>query len=727
MNVARFNGSLRVASMNAWQHLEPLERAYTRVIRQAGREAAANLQQLKLTAAVAPDDPNWQLPAEGVLLSNEALVARATARLGKIHRQIVSATASKPLARAGIAWDVTHPLSQNLLDLAAQRTGTRLAQTVQPIIRESVLASYADGLSVADAAAAIREKVADVAPWQARMLARTDLNSLANGGSVMAASMAGLEFKQWLTAEDDRVRETHMEADGQVVPIDQQFDVGGESLDYPGDPAGSDEEVCNCRCTVLYLDAAEATTASAHRFGRVPSAGMAVVNGRASVGSPERSSRMPGRGFAAAPTAAPVEPPLAAGAAWVSDIAFEGAATGDGRYMLPGSLTWREPPLTLMAMTETSEGGHLGAFVAGRMDTFAKSATNMDGEKLPDGVTAIQSRGVFDVAGEDGAEVARLVADETVRGISVDLAVDDWVFRDPESGELIEVDEASEDDMERAFFGELQFAVRQGTILAATVCPTPAFADARIALAASADGKRVIRVWAPFKLAYYADIFEHSPGSLGWVTASGMTPSKPPKGWFFTPEASEPTPLTVTKDGRVYGHMALWESCHTGYPGRCVPPPSSPSGYRYFNLGEVECADGERVSAGAITLEALHADTDRPLSVDRVRAHYEHTGVVAAYVRAVDGKHGIWVSGALRASLSEQHARDLMGAKPSGDWRQVTPGGPLEMLGVHAVNEPGYPVPRLVAAALLPSGDRVVFEFDEPSGRVPSRGFARVA
>ncbi len=177
------------------------------------------------------------------------------------------------------------------------------------------------------------------------------------------------------------------------------------------------------------------------------------------------------------------------------------------------------------------------------------------------------------------------------------------------------------------------------------------------------------------------------------------------------PEADQPTPLTVEPDGRVYGHMALWDSCHTGYPGQCVPPPRSPSGYAYFNLGEIECADGTRVAAGALTLDGLHADTDRPLSPAAVRRHYEDTGMVAAFVRATDGKHGIWVAGTLRADLPERYARDLMGAKPSGDWRQLRPGGPLEMLGVRAVNFPGFPVPRMVAAAMAPSGVRAELQF----------------
>ena len=33
--------------------------------------------------------------------------------------------------------------------------------------------------------------------------------------------------------------------------MDEAFDVGGAQLQFPGDPDGPAEEVCNCRCTLL--------------------------------------------------------------------------------------------------------------------------------------------------------------------------------------------------------------------------------------------------------------------------------------------------------------------------------------------------------------------------------------------------------------------------------------------------------------------------------------------
>jgi len=54
--------------------------------------------------------------------------------------------------------------------------------------------------------------------------------------------------KVWGTAGDDHVRPDHQDAEGQEVPINATFSVGGEDLLYPGDPDGSDEQTAGCRC-----------------------------------------------------------------------------------------------------------------------------------------------------------------------------------------------------------------------------------------------------------------------------------------------------------------------------------------------------------------------------------------------------------------------------------------------------------------------------------------------
>lgn len=75
--------------------------------------------------------------------------------------------------------------------------------------------------------------------------------SVAGGDNVRGDSQP---TKVWESVGDDHVREAHLEADGQEVPISEPFIVDGESLMFPGDTnlGASAGNVINCRCGVSY-------------------------------------------------------------------------------------------------------------------------------------------------------------------------------------------------------------------------------------------------------------------------------------------------------------------------------------------------------------------------------------------------------------------------------------------------------------------------------------------
>lgn len=411
------------------------------------------------------------------------------------------------------------------------------------------------------------------------------------------------------------------------------------------------------------------------------------------------------------------ETPLEPGAAWDAVLVVEGVETPDRRGMRPGSLDWRELPLTLMAMIETSAFGHEGAEVSGRIDTITRATAGK-----------IMGGGVFDT-GEFGQEIQRMVADRTLRGVSVDVIAHEIEFTEPEGYEGEPMDEWD-------LMWEGTMWVVKGTILGATVCPMQAFDDADIAIAASCQtviqkGEPVLlRFTFPLELAAADPVVASVPGvaiplplgevgelagdpngtiingptlSMDGITASaaGAAPVRPPVAWFEVLEADEPTPLTVTDDGQVYGHAALWGTCHIGLPG-CTTPPRSESGYAYFNLGEIVTEEGTRVACGKITLGTGHAD----LRASRQQAmeHYDHTGTAVVDVVCSDGKHGPWVCGAVRPDVDAARVRELRASPISGDWRPTN--GHLELVGLLAVNVPGFPVPRQRAlAASVGNGD----------------------
>jgi hypothetical protein len=184
---------------------------------------------------------------------------------------------------------------------------------------------------------------------------------------------------------------------------------------------------------------------------------------------------------------------------------------------------------------------------------------------------------------------------------------------------------------------------------------------------------------------------------------AAVAPLKPPMAWFTRPEANEPTPLTFTAAGEVYGHLALWESCHSGFQGgafsECVTAPRSGTGYQMFHLGQLETDDGT-VAVGKLTYGTGHAPLAAGLQA--ASAHYDNTGSVGAFVRATDGRHGIWLAGAVRSDLAPEGVRDMRANPPSGDWRSLN--NQLELVAALSVVVPGFPIPRSQLALSASAG-----------------------
>ncbi len=107
------------------------------------------------------------------------------------------------------------------------------------------------------------EELFDLRHDEANRIARTETTSAYNFSTNVSWAQTGLvEGKGWLTAEDDAVRDVHEQADQQSVALDDSFLVGGETLAYPGDPAGSGWNIINCRCTIEPVFAGEALNPS---------------------------------------------------------------------------------------------------------------------------------------------------------------------------------------------------------------------------------------------------------------------------------------------------------------------------------------------------------------------------------------------------------------------------------------------------------------------------------
>lgn len=709
------------ASLGATQaverHIGSLERLWQG---QIGKAGVLSAHRFALTAAA-----DWQPPVEGALITEAQLSALAAALnkdLLPIWTRVVLETANPPLATVDISWTVKHPAARRLIDQAAQRTGARLGEAVQFVLRDTIQTAYDQGLSVRETSALIQTAIAEAAPWQADMLARTDLNSLGNGASKAAASEVGIAYKTWLATMDDKTRPEHVDADGQTVPMDGTFLVGGEDADYPGDPNLSDAMACNCRCTLIYGDTLEESNALLSDAGGTIMHDMATKEQRR-----RKYQRRSAHGKVTAFTLAEAEAALDRKQALVAApqaLPFDGIAAIENkvsddnslapRVILGNALSWPEMPVSFMAQTVTDEA-HKGAEIAGRIDSFARKRgkgkmndINFSGElTTPYGVN----------------DVAPMIADQTMRYVSADLGASEWAIVDRKT-----LEEVPQEDLDINALQEGAYALgcTSAKIKAVTLVPAQAIEGAIVALTASADecgvgieallSEEIFSLAAFGALAIERDLQVVFPSGValnGEALVASATDWAPPAEWFSMPELPGKMPLTITKEGRVYGHLATWDSCHASFLPSCVPPPHSPSNYGRFHTAYIDAEDGSEINVGKLMFSTDGGHADTRLNAVKAQRYYDKTGMFAAALRASDGQYGIWVCGALNPDMtSEQRVemrRQLRLHPPSGDWRPYPDG--YDLLCGLAVSVPGFGIPNEGAkVTIIASSSGVEFQ-----------------
>lgn len=162
----------------------------------------------------------------------------------------------------------TRPFVHRFIEDAANKM-TNTPTEVYGVVSKLVDAAVTNGASIPDLAAQIQQalSVTGTDTWKnrAETVARTEIHAAYVGGRYDAYAMIveadpGTQWvKRWLSAEDERTRPTHREADGQAVPFSTPFRVGDADLLFPGDPTGPPGEVINCRCDMLLEEAGQPT------------------------------------------------------------------------------------------------------------------------------------------------------------------------------------------------------------------------------------------------------------------------------------------------------------------------------------------------------------------------------------------------------------------------------------------------------------------------------------
>jgi len=170
----------------------------------------------------------------------------------------------------GIQWDAGDMRMQYwankrsvYLEEINTNTFTHAGDAIDATIRQGI----ADGLTVPEMAREIKKAVHDV--YEVRLgkpvepnglfdlggmsssqtIARTEMGSIASMTRADIFKEEGIEKIEWVTSQDDRVRDSHADLDGKVVRFGEEFPNVG--LRWPRDEGGAAGEVINCRCAYV--------------------------------------------------------------------------------------------------------------------------------------------------------------------------------------------------------------------------------------------------------------------------------------------------------------------------------------------------------------------------------------------------------------------------------------------------------------------------------------------
>lgn len=737
--------------------IEACEKLVMKLCKQIMDEVASQVGHVKVAAAE-PVPPPQEPPGESaVSLDTLALIATlwATVALAdlipfigsiwdfgarKTRRQIDKAVPSQRSSRMPTIGDpATRTLAEDYLANAPNRVSV-FSDDMWKIARAQLLEGFMEGESIDKLRDRLRLNVPKLSAPRARTIARTEVISASNAGSLAMVELGGFTGKKgWLATEDERTRPTHRQAEDDYhdspIPLGDAFVVGGFPLHFPGDPTGPPEEIINCRCTMTYeLEDEPLTAAGGDMAGE-----------------------------------------------WIGVLALEGVCTGDGRMFSPESLTWAQLPVPLMWQEKTGEG-HEGSVIVGNITSIARVGNQ------------IMGRGTFDLSTEDGMEAYDRVKSGYLKGVSIDA--------DSFSTDSVEYVYSDGEDDAQVSLVIFHSARIRGATLCALPAFSEAFIQAMpgidMPLTAAAikghdtstsdkpwdKGTNLKRLDSPMPVATARAMFawmddsqvkdgkivkdackfphhevsaDGTPGAAnleacsagvaalhgarggtdipqadkkgvyahlaGHLKDAGRTPPKfgiedsltaaayiltipdvPPVEWFQEPtDVDMSGALTVTDEGRVYGYLAPAGVAHRSFKDRVTVPMGNVD-YSLYMGRETLVAGGGRIITGALTMDCGHASTgfrDPTMAMD----HYDNSFSIVATVRIGECTKGVWVAGSLVPGLSANQVSRIMACQLSGDWRpHRDKSGWREFAGALLVPVPGFAMTRTEASVRVEEG-----------------------
>jgi len=125
---------------------------------------------------------------------------------------------------------------------ASERTLARVDSQINQIITDG----YRSGKGINDVANSLNQRFDQLTSWESKRIARTEIHNSHNTAVMDTYKELDIEYTMWVAAEDERTRDSHLEINGEIIPMGGTYSNG---LAFPGDTNGDIEEWINCRCS----------------------------------------------------------------------------------------------------------------------------------------------------------------------------------------------------------------------------------------------------------------------------------------------------------------------------------------------------------------------------------------------------------------------------------------------------------------------------------------------
>jgi len=155
--------------------------------------------------------------------------------------------------QVSVAFNIDNPRAVKYLE-SKRIAIKKINETTQANLRKKLSQALSEGKNQNQIAELVRSEFSGMRQYRAERIARTEIASSANYG-INEGQKQGLAegsvftHKKWIHSRDADVRDDHRVS--QIQKADDPFSIGGEFLDFPGDPAGSPGMIINCRCATI--------------------------------------------------------------------------------------------------------------------------------------------------------------------------------------------------------------------------------------------------------------------------------------------------------------------------------------------------------------------------------------------------------------------------------------------------------------------------------------------